>query len=203
MMGQQRTPHRVISGAEKLRKRIFALLHEKHIPDDERKILAGTCRADRKPSMSGMSTQELYAMLAALSPQTTAQIQSQKSKIEAKRLERLKQHKRVDGEKGLYAAERALHTMARDAEIYWGPEEWEIKLHQFIKHQTSSPEAPGGYDIFWDSLLFPRDLHHKCHQSLKKMILIAATNDPESEAHKPINERRRAADANGRMKDKG
>jgi len=125
--------------------------------------MAGTCRKDGKETMQGMGPVEMARLEFLLEQEQRKRWSKRKLAEDVVRSERLKKHQRVDGKAGQYAAPRALHFLKGQAQSYWG-EDWCIELHRFIKRQT-------GYDLFWDSLKFPRDLHWRVTEGVKAMIL--------------------------------
>lgn len=173
------------TAAEKRRASVFWLCAQLGITDEARRMIAATFRADGQETMRGMGPVEMAKMEFALKQQL-------REKMAEVRPERLRQHRRMDGPKGKYAARRALYFLRSQAEILWG-DVWEIELHKFIKRQTS-------YDLFWDSFRFPRDLHWQVTEGVKAMIVRAA-KDPSSQGrYAEINARRRERE---RMKAEG
>ena len=168
-----------LTAYERQRKRVFCLCSDLGIGEDERRGIAGQFRADGKATMEGMGPVELARMEHCL-------FERNRERIQERRPEKLRQHKRVDGQKGGYASYRALYFLRSQAEILWG-DEWEVKLHQFIKRQTK-------YDLFWDSRIFPRDLHHQVTEGVLAMIRKAAMDPSRNNENGRINERRRAAE---------
>jgi hypothetical protein len=171
---------------ERLRKRIFALCREIGLDDEIRRSVAANCRRDGQPTMKGMNTMELGRMERILRQQAWQKKLEDRKRADAVRDERLRRHRRIDGDEGRYVSDRARFFLRKQAEILWG-DDWTAKLHEFIKRQT-------GYHIFWDALTFPRDLHQKVTEGVLAMVRRAARDPSRSGTAAEINQRRRKAE---------
>lgn len=131
------TGRRQPSVVERLRRRIFCLCAELGLDDDARRAAAGGCRKDGRETMQGMTAAELQTLEQALLRQKLVRQRNVRKVTEQQRESRLRQHKRVDGEAGRYASERARHFLKGLAQAYWGAE-WEARLNLFIYRQTDT-----------------------------------------------------------------
>ena len=187
------TGRKQLTAEERLRRRVFCLCKELAIDDPGRKIIAGSCRRDKLETMAGMSAEELFTMLRTLLAQQEAQKRNSEKAKSEKRVERLRQHKRVDDEDSPYASERARQWLRGMAESLWG-EQWPKHLADLIVRMMPNPPPPeawqvsqssgqgdppsnsprktGGtrYVIPWDSERFPRRLHWEICEAVKAML---------------------------------
>lgn len=176
---------------QKLRARVFCLCKELGICDDARRILAGTIRADRVESTSGMKVGELYEMVRELERRDEVRETTLRQVSAEQRAEQLRKHKRVDGPDSAWASERARHYLRGLAESYWG-DDWPQRLGIFLgglwlkwearcaKAGQATQRPRGAMQtaqllfVPWDSPTFPRKFHYEATEAMISMSKRAA-----------------------------
>lgn len=150
------------SVTERLRRRIFCLCAELGLDDDARRAAAGSCRTDGRETMRGMAAGELHALEQALLRQKLLRQGNSRTVSEAQRQSRLRQHKRVDGNTGRYASERARYFLRGLAQAYWGAD-WERRLNLFLYRQTNTL-------LTWDAPHLTRQDVYQVTEGVKAML---------------------------------